>query len=305
MARSVTRRGLVAAAVLVSATSLVLSACGGGDDDATAAAAGSSAVNTSAALYASLPADVQEAGKLTVATSVGYPPFEQYDTDGKTIVGIDADIAKALGEQLGVPLELQDTKFDGIIPGLAAGRYDMAMSGMSDTAERQKQVSFVDYFAAGPGILTTPANASKYTSLDTLCGVAVAVSSGTVNADDAAAQSTKCEADGKPAIEVTTYGADSESIQALKTGRADVFLVDSSSGATVAAQSDGAFVMGPNYQEIPFGIVMPKDSTDLITAIQKAMDTLKQDGTYTKILADWDQPQGELDTITVNGSAVS
>lgn len=301
MARSVTRRGLVAAAVLVSATSLVLAGCGGDDSDA--ATTGSSAADTSAPLYASLPADVQKAGKLTVATSVGYPPFEQYDTDGKTIVGIDADIAKALGEQLGVPLELQDTKFDGIIPGLAAGRYDMAMSGMSDTAERQKQVSFVDYFAAGPGILTTPANASKYTGLDTLCGVAVAVSSGTVNADDAAAQSTKCEADGKAAIQVTTYGADSESIQALKTGRADVFLVDSSSGATVAAQSDGAFVMGPKYQEIPFGIVLPKGSTELVTAIQKAMDALKTDGTYTKILADWDQPQGELDAITVNGSA--
>ncbi|MFD0481391.1 ABC transporter substrate-binding protein [Kineococcus sp. GCM10028916] len=303
MARSVTRRGLAAAVVLVSATSLVLAGCGG--DDSEAATTGSSAADTSAPLYASLPADVQKAGKLTVATSVGYPPFEQYDTDGKTIVGIDADIAKALGGQLGVPLELQDTKFDGIIPGLAAGRYDMAMSGMSDTAERQQQVSFVDYFAAGPGILTTPAKAAEYTGLDALCGVAVAVSSGTVNADDAAAQSTKCEAEGKAPIEVTTYGADSESIQALKTGRADVFLVDSSSGATVAAQSAGAFVMGPKYQEIPFGIVVPKGSTELVTAIQKAMQALKADGTYTKVLADWDQPQGELDAITVNGSAVS
>jgi len=299
MVRSVTRRRLAVAAVLVSAGSLVLTACG----DDTEAAEGATAVDTAAPLYASLPQDVKDAGELTVASSVGYAPFEVYDTDGTTIIGIDADIAAALGEQLGVPLTLQDTKFDGIIPGLQAGRYDMAMSGMSDTEERQAQVNFVDYFAAGPGILTTPGNEQKYSSLDTLCGVQVAVSSGTVNADDAAAQSTVCESEGKPAIEVTTYGADAESIQALKTGRAEVFLVDSASGATVAAESDGAFVMGEKYREIPFGIVFPKESTELTEAVQQAMQALKDDGTYTQILADWEQPQGELDAITINDGA--
>ena len=297
MVRTVTRRGL-AATVLVCAAALTLTGCGGDDSDAAAPTA-----DSGAPLFSALPAEIQDSGTITVASSVGYPPFEVYDTDGTTITGIDPDIAAALGEQLGVTLEFEDTAFDGIIPGLSAGRYEMAMSGMSDTEERQQSVNFIDYFAAGPGILTTTEGASTYTTLDSLCGVTVAVTSGTTNADDALAQSATCEAEGGEPVEVTTFGADSESIQALTTGRVEVFLVDQASGATVAAEADGRFVMGDRYRETPFGIVFPKESTELLEAVQQAMEAIVADGTYAEILESYGQSQGALDTITVNDGA--
>ena len=110
------------------------------------------------ALNDMLPASIREAGKINVASNVEYPPFEYYDADNTTIIGLDKDFADAIGQKLGVTLEFSNMGFDAIIPALAANRFDMAMSAMTDTEERRQKVDFVDYFVSGGGFLVKAGN---------------------------------------------------------------------------------------------------------------------------------------------------
>ncbi|MBO1269202.1 ABC transporter substrate-binding protein [Arthrobacter cavernae] len=287
-----------AIAALALAAVVGLTACGG------SATAGSSATADAAKapLFSQLPQDIQSAGTIKVASNVEYPPFESIDKDGKTIVGIDRELADAVEKQLGVTLAFDNIAFDAIIPGLASGRYSMGMSAMSDTKERQKQVSFLDYFKAGAGIMTTKANADKLKSLDDLCGTKVGIVKGTTEDADATAQSGKCEAAGKAPLAVTIYAGQNQAVLALQSERVDAFLVDSTSGSVVAAESNGELAMGKAYEEGYFGIVFPKESTQLMTAVQKAMEQIKADGSYEAILAKYKMDDHAVDTFTVNGA---
>ncbi|NMR31636.1 ABC transporter substrate-binding protein [Crystallibacter degradans] len=252
-------------------------------------------------MFSELPQSVQEAGTINVASNVEYPPFESFDTDGTTIVGIDRDIADELENQLGVTLEFNNIAFDAIIPGLDSGRYDMAMSAMSDTVERQKQVDFVDYFSAGGGIMTGTANAESIKTLDDLCGKAVGIVKGTTEDADAAEQSAECEAAGKDPLKVTVFAGQNQAVLALQSARTDAFLVDSTSGSVIAAGSKGQLVQGPRYQDLAFGIVFPKESDQLTEAVQLAMGEIKANGAYDRILADYDMADHSVDDFPING----
>ncbi|MCG2622484.1 ABC transporter substrate-binding protein [Arthrobacter sp. I2-34] len=295
------RKPILATAALAAA--LALAGCAGTADagSGSTAAATEAAPGAKAPLFAELPEDIQKAGKINVASNVEYPPFESFDTDGTTIVGIDRDIADELEKQLGVTLEFNNIAFDAIIPGLAADRYDMAMSAMSDTVERQKQVDFVDYFSAGGGIMTSTANAASLKTLDDLCGKSVGIVKGTTEDADAAEQSEKCKTAGKDPLQTTIYAGQNQAVLAVQSGRVDAFLVDSTSGSVIAAESKGQLVQGPRYQDLAFGIVFPKDSDQLTAAVQKAMGALKADGSYEKILAKYDMADHAMKDFPVNG----
>ncbi|MFD1212083.1 ABC transporter substrate-binding protein [Arthrobacter sp. GCM10027362] len=295
------RKPVLATAALAAA--LALAGCSGSADAGSGSAATSAAeaAGAKAPLFAQLPEDIQKAGTINVASNVEYPPFESFDTDGTTIVGIDRDIADELEKQLGVTLKFNNIAFDAIIPGLVSGRYDMAMSAMSDTVERQKQVDFVDYFSAGGGIMTAAANAESLKTLDDLCGKAVGIVKGTTEDADAAEQSEKCKAAGKAPLNVTIYAGQNQAVLAVQSGRVDAFLVDSTSGSVIAAESKGQLVQGPRYQDLAFGIVFPKDSRQLTEAVQKAMGELKADGSYGKILAKYEMADHAVDEFPING----
>lgn len=281
---------------LAVAAMIGLSACGGA-----AEAEKPSAADNAAPLFKELPEKVQKAGAINVASNVEYPPFESYDTDGTTIVGIDREIADELEKKLGVTMDFDNIAFDAIIPGLASARYDMAMSAMSDTVERQKAVNFLDYFSAGGGIMTSTENASKYKTLDDLCGAHVGIVKGTTEDADAAGASKKCEDAGKEKIEVTIFAGQNQAVLALGSDRVDVFLVDSTSGSVIAAGSKGELAMGERYQDLAFGIVFPKDQEQLMGAIQKGLEAMKADGSYDKILSDYDMADHSMKSFPVNG----
>ncbi|MFJ6418396.1 ABC transporter substrate-binding protein [Paeniglutamicibacter sp. NPDC091659] len=282
---------------LALAALLALTACGGNAEAEKKAPAGAA----SAPLFAQLPEKIQSAGTINVASNVEYPPFESYDTDGTTIIGIDREIADELEKQLGVTMDFDNIAFDAIIPGLASARYDMAMSAMSDTVERQKQVNFLDYFSAGGGVMTSSANAEKLKTLDDLCGSHVGIVKGTTEDADAAEASKKCEEAGKPKVEVTIFAGQNQAVLALQSNRVDAFLVDSTSGSVVAAESKGALVMGERYQDLAFGIVFPKDQEQLMTAIQKGLEAIKADGSYDKILTKYNMADHTMESFPVNG----
>ena len=145
-------RGLAAAAVTTTALA-VLAACGDTDP---APAAGATVtvdgvrIKKDPALHAMLPDAIKKAGKVRVATDVPYPPFEMFVKEGESaLTGLDYDLGQALGGRLGVTFAYTPQKFDGIVPAIQAGKFDAAMSAITDNKERQQVVDFVDYSQFG------------------------------------------------------------------------------------------------------------------------------------------------------------
>jgi ABC-type amino acid transport substrate-binding protein len=139
-----------------------------------------------------LPSSIKSSGKLTVAADASYAPDEFLASNGKTVVGMDADLASALGKVLGLKVSVSNVTFDAIIPALSNGRYDLGMSSFTDTAAREKQVNFVTYFSAGTSFYVLANGGPNIQTLSDLCGHTVAVEAGTTEETDAKAQARKC-----------------------------------------------------------------------------------------------------------------
>ncbi|MBM0123940.1 ABC transporter substrate-binding protein [Pimelobacter simplex] len=285
----------LSAAALALALPVLLSACGGSSE-----ADEKPSYDASAPLHSALPKDLQGKKSITIASNVEYPPFEFLDTDNKTVLGIDREIADGLEKQLGIDIEFDNIAFDAIIPGLASGRYQMAMSAMTDNLERQKEVDFVDYFAAGAGIMTHEEDAGKYVTLADMCGTTVAVVKGTTEVPQAEEASQQCEADGKDPITSTVFPGQNQVILALQNDRVDAVLMDSAPGAYAASQTEG-LVMSKPYESQPFGIVFAKGTDELQKAVQQALQALEDNGEYQEALEKFGLESGAIDEFTING----
>ncbi len=289
---------LVPALTLV--VGLALSGCGGSSgDDPTLSQPSTGA----APLADSLPQNVRDAGVLKVGSDVAYAPVEFFDKDGKTVIGIDPDLGKALESQLGVKLEFQNGTFDGLITSLRSRRIDLIMSAMSDTAERQKSIDFVDYFTAGTSILVKKGNPEGIKGLDDFCGKTIALQRGTTQEDVAKAQQAKCSAAGKP-LKVLPFDRDTEALLQVKQGRAVADMNDFPVAAYNAKTSGGGNdfeVVGEQIEAGPYGIGVRKEDTQVRDALKKALQALIDNGEYTKVLEKWNVTQGEVKSATVNG----
>jgi polar amino acid transport system substrate-binding protein len=282
---------------VAAAAALALSACGGssGGDNPTVSGGSPSAGSS---LHDSLPQAVKDAGKLTVGSDIAYPPVEFTDTDGKTPIGIDPDIAKAIGDKLGITLQLVNGTFDGLIPQLTTSkRIDLIMSAMSDNKKRQATVDFVDYFSAGTSIIVKKGNPSKINGLDDFCGKTVAIQRGTTQDDVAEAQKTKC---GSNKLNILKFDTDPEALQQIKTGRAVADMNDFPVAAYTAQKQPDFEVVGEQLEAGPYGIGIRKSDTQLRDAIKAALQAIMDDGSYTKILEKWNVTQGALKTATIN-----
>jgi len=129
---------------------LAVAGCGSSKSSTTTSTSTSSASEgASPAIAAQVPATIKAKGTLNVATEAQYAPNEFIAPDGHTIIGMDADLITAIARVMGLKVNLINSNFETIIPGLAAGRYDLGVSSFTDTKEREKVVDFVDYFQAG------------------------------------------------------------------------------------------------------------------------------------------------------------
>jgi polar amino acid transport system substrate-binding protein len=292
----------------IAVVALLLAAAGAacGDDDNTSG--GGDTTKTTTALTAMLPADIIEAGEIKVGSDIAYPPVEFFKEGTEEAQGIDIDIGTALGEKLGVDVRfINDSDFAGIIAALKAGRYDIIMSAMNDTAERRGQgVDFIDYFTAGTGIVVAKGNPQKITGLGDFCGKAVAVQQGTVQETETLpAESKKCTDAGKGAINILAFEADPDALQQVKIGRAVAIVEDSPVASYNAKTSGGGAdfeVVGEITDVGSYGIAVPSDNTKLRDALQAALKAIIADGTYDKILEKWGVSNGALKTATINGA---
>jgi polar amino acid transport system substrate-binding protein len=268
------------------ATSVLVAACGGSTDKTDAPT--------------SVPS---KKGTLVVGTDASYPPIEFMAADGKTVEGMDADLAKALGAELGMNVRIEHAPFDSILPGLSTKKFDVGMSGFTDTKEREETFDFVTYFSAGTSFLVNGAGGPAINTLDDLCGHSVALSKGTTQVDDATAQNTKCAAAGKPAIKIMTFPDQPGANLAVTSGRAEVGMADSPGAAYQAKLSGGKLkVVGQPYGTAPYGIALPKGSP-LVEPMQAAMKALMADVTYRRILAKYGIEAGAIAQPLVNQAA--
>ena len=302
------RRGTRLAAVLVVCGGLLLAACGSssGSDSSgsatTTAATGSSTKDD--ALAKLVPAKLTKTGKIVVGTDSPYAPNEFVGADNKTLMGMDIDLGTAIGEVLGIKFQFVDADFAGIIPGLGS-RYDLGMSSFTDNKEREQQVDMVTYFTAGESFMVETGKNADLTTLDAICGKNIGVEAGTVELDDATAQSKKCTAAGQAKVNVLSFPDQAGVNLALSSGRADASFADSPVNAYAAKQSSGKFeVIGKSFGDAPYGIVVSKkpEYKGLSDAILGAVKKLDADGTYTKILAKWGIEGGAITDFKINGA---
>jgi polar amino acid transport system substrate-binding protein len=312
---SVLRRSVVSAGLLAltvagvaacgssssgNGTTASLSPAAGGSSSSAPASSAPASSGTDAAAAALVPASIKSKGSLLVAADASYAPNEFLASNGKTVVGMDPELADALGKALGLKITVQNIAFDSIIPGLQDGRYGLGMSSFTDTLARQKQVNFVTYFSAGTSFIVKASGGPNIQTLADLCGKKVAVESGTTEETDAKGQSSKC-ASGK--VDVESFQTQSEANLALSSGRADVGMADSPVAAYQVAKSHGAFKLsGKAYGTAPYGIAVPKASGTLDQAIQAALKTLIANGSYGKIMTKWGIQAGSITTPEINAA---
>jgi polar amino acid transport system substrate-binding protein len=292
---------LARAVAVLASMAVIVGGCGSddGSSEATSTPAAGGAKNAAAA--AQVPAEIKRKGTLRVAADATYPPNESIAADGKTVVGMDADLAKALAAALGLKAQVVNATFDSIIPGLASGKYDLGMSSFTDTKEREQTVDFVTYFTAGTSFYVKK-DGPDVGGLADLCGQKVAVEKGTTQAADVAAQGKKCMAAGKPAVKLSVFPDQNGANLAINSGRADIGMADSPVAAYQVQRSNGQFrLVGKPYGTAPYGIAIPKDN-GMAKPVLAALEALMADGRYAAILKKWGVQQGAISSPKINGA---
>ncbi|MGB2568925.1 transporter substrate-binding domain-containing protein [Micromonospora citrea] len=303
---------------LVGATTALLfatAACGGtttsesGGGDVTPVSVtidGVGAVTTDTALAGKVPADVRARGTITVATNAPYQPFIDFKVEGKNdeFKGLDFDLFQAASARLGLKATFSQQPFDGLVPGLQAGKYDAIAGGITDKKERQQVATFVDYSASGTGFLVRTGNPAGVRTVADLCGRTVAVQKASNQAKNLATYA-KDSCAGK-AIEVKEYPENPQAVQALIAGNVEVVaatrvnLVDTA--ATLAGKAElVADPSAPNgWLASPNGFGFLKANKELAEAYRAAVQSLIDDGTYGKILAQWKQTPIAVEKATID-----
>lgn len=242
-------------------------------------------------LFKLLPPDIQKSKSLVMATDAAYPPCEYFPAPGKPMVGFEPDLWNAMARKLGIKIKPVNTNFNGLIPGVQSGRYPAAMECISDSAAREKQVTFIDAFFGVVAVYTTAKHAAQVTSNPfSLCGLTVALQTGTDFAGMVKdTLSPHCTKIGKPAIKTLQFPAQSAVLLALYSGRADFIISDLAAAAYLKKKAPQPVVLRTNrlLPKLYLGIVVNKNNVKLQQAFLAAMKAIQADGEYDKIMAKW------------------
>jgi ABC-type amino acid transport substrate-binding protein len=224
------------------------------------------------AIAATVPADIRATGRLVIGVNVPYAPNEFRDSYGK-LVGFDVDLMNAVTRTLGLEPDYRETAFETIMPSVQSGNFNLGMSSMTDTAEREQAVDFVTYFEAGtlwaqrPGVRIDPNNA---------CGLRVGVTHGVIqDTHELPTKSEACVAAGQPPIDKVVYTRQDDLTNALISGDIDAMTADS----PVTAKGSG-----------------------LAESLRQAVEHLMQTGEYRTIATMWGVDMGAIDKSVINGA---
>lgn len=264
---------ILAAVALMCAS---LAACG--SSSSTSSAASTSSTSASASASASASTEGEEAttadGTLVMGTNAAFPPYEYYE--GDKIVGIDADIAQAIGDKLGMDVTIEDMDFSSLITAVQTGKIDMVMAGMTVTPDREKNVNFSDSYAKGiQSIIVT--EDSEIASPDDLEGHKIGVQESTTG-------HIYC-ADDYGEDNVIAYTTGANAVEALKAGKVDAVVIDNEPAKAFVEANEGLKLLDTAYTEEDYAIAINKDNTELLDKVNAALKELKDDGTLDEIIA--------------------
>jgi len=288
---------------LAAVATLLLTGCvNNSDPDATGArddsVAGEVVVDEVAA--ALLPAAIAESGVLRIGTSPNYAPNE-YKNDAGEPIGWGIELVEAIAAKLGLESDISIAKFDNIIPNIIGGQLDLGESSFTDNLEREKQVDFVNYYSAG---IQWASPLGKTVDPDNACGLKVAVQATTYqDTVEIPAKSAACVAAGKAAITPMPFDTQDSAAYAVVVGQADAFSADSPVTLyAISQQKDKLQLAGKTFEVSSYGLAVQKDS-GMAEAVQAALQSMVDDGSYLELLDAWGVSSGGLDVITINAAS--
>ena len=246
--------------LLVAACSVSLVACGGKKEEEKKA---------------------EEDKTLVMATNAEFPPYEYYE--GEEVVGIDVDIAKAVAEELGMELKIEDMAFDSVIPAVSSGKADIALAGLTVTDERKENLNFTDTYANATQVIIVKED-SAIAGPDDLEGKKIGVQLGTTG--DLYASDIKD-------AEVEQYNKGFEAVQATMQGKIDAVIIDSEPAKEFVAEAEGLKILDEAFTEEEYAIGIAKDNDELLEKVNKALKSLKESGKLDEIVAEYIKADAE------------
>ena len=221
-----------------------------------------------------------EDGKLIMATNAAFPPYEYIE--GNEIVGIDAEIAGAIAEKLGLELQIDDMEFDSIVESVKGGKADIGLAGMTVTSERQEVINFTASYATGVQVVIVTED-SAITTVDDLFAEGAMHAIGVQRNTTGDLYSTwDLEEAGLATIDRYSKGADA--VQALITGKVDCVVIDNEPAKAFVAANEGLKILETAYAVEEYAAAMNKDNTALYEAVNAALEELIADGTVQSII---------------------
>jgi polar amino acid transport system substrate-binding protein len=260
---------LIAAAVCMAAA---LTACGGSGTKTETTAKATEKAGAESSATETKTGESTTGGKLVMVTNAEFPPYEFHEKN--EIVGIDAEIAKAIADKLGMEIEIQDMAFDSLIPAVQTGKADFTAAGMTINEDRKKNVDFTDTYAKAAQVIIVK-EGSDIVEPDNLEGKKIGVQTGTTG--DIYAADIK---DGK----INRYNKGMDAVMALTQDKIDAVVIDREPAKVFVKNNQGLKILDKAFTEEEYAIAVKKGNTELLEKLNGAIKDLKDSGDLQKIV---------------------
>lgn len=274
--RMIMKKKVVSVMLCVAMTAAMMMGCGSKTEEAAAPAETEAPTEEEAEAPAEeteeAEAPAAEGGVLVMGTNAEFPPYEFYE--GQEVVGIDAEMAAAVAEKLGMELKIEDMAFDSIIPALTAGKIDMGVAGMTVTEDRLASVDFSDSYATATQVIIVKED-SEIASADDLAGKTIGVQLGTTG---------DIYASDVEGATIEQYNKGMEAVMSLSQGKIDAVIIDNEPAKVFVSEVEGLKILDEAFVTEEYAIALAKGNTELLDKVNAALAELKEDGTLQSIV---------------------
>lgn len=280
--------------LLALAASLVMAMSACGEDETTEPSATPTAeVST----VATVPTDeLVRPGRLVACMDMPYPPMQYFDEQGDPI-GVDVDLLTELSARLGLEPVFQNSVYDTIIAALKSGKCDLIWADQLITPEREAELTMLPYWKSSEVFIVVKGNPEGITDPESLCGRSAAGQSGALEIDALEGFSEDCEAAGQEPIDIQQFQKSPDAMQALQAGHVDVYVASLVTGSYLVDQTGDQFEISYSFgltEGNLVGISSMPENTGLSSAVDTALQSMVEDGTYQSILEKYNFSSGSI-----------